>query len=117
LIHQRVSKLLFEEDKDAKLDLILYSPYSPWDNSWARKPNPGMLEAGRQILNNSSKPKIGILYGNNWIDRPDESKSVMVGDRDVDQLAAEKYGVRFFRCDPNIGLYGVIDSILGEKNG
>jgi len=117
LIHERISKLLIEEDKDAKLDLILYSPYCPWDNAWARKPNPGMLEAGRQILSNSYEQNIGILYGHNWTNRPDESKSVMVGDRDVDQLAAEKYGVRFFRCDPNIGLWDVINTILGDGNG
>ena len=117
LIHKRISELLIEEDKDAKLDLILYSPYSPWENSWARKPNPGMLEAGRQILSNSYKENIDILYGKNWINRPDESESVMVGDRDVDRLAAEKYGVKFFRCNPHVGLYDVIESILGESSG
>ena len=117
LIHKRISELLIEEDKDAILDLILYSPYSPWENSWARKPNPGMLEAGRQILSNSYKENIDILYGKNWINRPDESESVMVGDRDVDRLAAENYGVKFFRCNPHVGLYDVIESILGENIG
>jgi len=117
LIHKRISELLIEEDKDAILDLILYRPYSPWENSWARKPNPGMLEAGRQILSNSYKENIDILYGKNWINRPDESDSVMVGDRDVDRLAAEKYGVKFFRCNSHVGLYDVIESILGENSG
>ena len=119
-IHKRVSKLLLEEDKDAILDLILYSPYVPWEGSWARKPNPGMLEAGRQIINNANQ-KVSdqqnvVLYGDKWVNKPDESESIMVGDRDVDQLAADSYGVKFFRCDPNIGLSEVIDSILGANN-
>jgi histidinol-phosphate phosphatase family protein len=117
LIHSKISELLLQEDKDALLDLILYSPYSPEENSWARKPNPGMLEAGRQILGNSKGKKINILYGEKWINSRDESDSIMVGDRDTDQLAAENYGVKFFRCNPDIGLYDVIDSILGENNG
>jgi len=114
-IHKRISKLLYEEDKDALLDLILYSPYSPWEMAWARKPNPGMLEAGRQIIDNANNniKNFKILYGDNWKNKPDESDSVMVGDRNVDQLAAENYGVKFFRCNPNIGLYDVIDLILG----
>ena len=114
LVITQISKLLYEEDKDAILDLILYSPYSPWENAWARKPNPGMLEAGRQIIDNANNIKnFKILYGDNWKNKPDESNSVMVGDRNVDQLAAENYGVKFFRCNPNIGLYDVIDLILG----
>ena len=36
---------------DAILDLILYSPYTPWSDSYIRKPRPGMLEVGRQIIN------------------------------------------------------------------
>ncbi|MAV60072.1 MAG: hypothetical protein CMA13_02090 [Euryarchaeota archaeon] len=114
-IHQRMIKLLHDEDKDAILDLILYSPYSPWEMAWARKPNPGMLEAGRQIIDNANSNinNFKIFYGDNWKNRPDESNSVMVGDRDVDQLAAENYGIKFFRCNPNIGLFDVIDSILG----
>ena len=108
-------KLLHDEDKDAILDLILYSPYCPWEMAYARKPNPGMLEAGRQIIDNSNSniKNFKIFYGDNWKNRPDESNSVMVGDRDVDQIAAENYGIKFLRCNPNIGLFDVIDSILG----
>lgn len=114
-IHQRMIKLLHDEDKDAILDLILYSPYCPWEMAYARKPNPGMLEAGRQIIDNSNSniKNFKIFYGDNWKNRPDESNSVMVGDRDVDQIAAENYGIKFLRCNPNIGLFDVIDSILG----
>ncbi|MCH2428598.1 MAG: HAD-IIIA family hydrolase, partial [Candidatus Thalassarchaeum sp.] len=47
-VHERLRELLILEDNDAVIDLLLYSPYAPWEGSWARKPNPGMLEAGRQ---------------------------------------------------------------------
>ena len=50
LIHDKMREELLLSDPDAILDLTLHSPYAPWHNSWARKPNPGMLEAGRQII-------------------------------------------------------------------
>jgi hypothetical protein len=40
----------------------------------------------------------------------------MIGDRNVDYLASQFYGVNFFKCDPNIGIYDVISSILGDEN-
>ena len=55
---------------------------------------------------------IEISYGQDWLDRADESKSVMVGDRDVDMAAASEFGVRGLRCDPNLGLSHVVDLIL-----
>ncbi len=118
-IHQRLRSILQSGDDDAVLDLILYSPYAPWENSWARKPNPGMLEAGRQLLdsansNTESEPR--ILYDREWLDRPDESTSVLVGDRQADMGAAESHGVRGIRCDSSLGLASVVDSILGDGN-
>ena len=115
MIHQKIQSLLIEEDEDAYLDLILYSPYAPWEGAWARKPNPGMLEAGRQLIDAASQGisnTIEISYGQDWLDRADESKSVMVGDRDVDMAAASEFGVRGLRCDPNLGLSHVVDLIL-----
>ncbi len=118
-IHQRLRSILLRGDGDAVIDLILYSPYSPWEGSWARKPNPGMLEAGRQLLdsahsNPGSEPE--ILYGHEWLDRPDESTSVLVGDRSTDMGAAESYGVMGIKCDSSLGLASVVDAILGDGN-
>ncbi len=121
-IHKKISYLISIEDPDAILDLILYSPYAPWEGAWSRKPNPGMLEAGRQIINHTelkSKNKINIQYGHEWTDRFDESNSIMVGDRDVDYLAAKEFGVQFYRCNPDVGLSSVMSSIFSgydEKN-
>ncbi len=115
-IHARLRELLLDVDSGAHLDLILYSPYAPWDGAWARKPNPGMLEAGRQLIeaaSNGLEGSVSLLFDEDWVDRPDESGSVMVGDRGVDMAAARAFGVLGIRCDPDIGLSGVVDSILG----
>ena len=107
---------LLLSDPDAILDLTLHSPYAPWHNSWARKPNPGMLEAGRQILDAADAGKslreTDIKFGDNWKDRPSELDSVMVGDRNVDIMAASAHGVRSFRCNPDVGISEVISKIL-----
>ena len=114
-IHIKMRELLLEENSNAHLDLILYSPYAPWDGAWARKPNPGMLEAGRQIINASENNiNINLKFDIDWKDRPDESSSVMVGDRNVDMAAAVNFGVRGFRWDPEIGLPDVLNEILGD---
>ena len=117
MIHDRMCQLLLQGDKDAHIDLILYSPYAPWEGAWARKPYPGMLEAGRQLIDaasvESSMRGLALKFGDDWINRPDESTSVMVGDRGVDMSAAARFGVDGILCDPNKGLAEVIGSILG----
>lgn len=119
-IHDRVRSEIFSADRDAILDLTLHSPYAPWHNSWARKPNPGMLEAGRQIIDAAESHKLlsedDIKFGHEWKDRPSESTSVMVGDRNVDMEAAKSFGVMAFKCDPDKGLKEVISEILVRGN-
>ena len=116
-IHARLREMLLNEDVDAHLDLVLYSPYAPWEGAWARKPHPGMLEAGRQLLDAAADgidfEILRLMFDDDWQDRPDESTSFMVGDRGVDMAAALAFGVTGIRCDPDIGLSGVVDSILG----
>ena len=118
-IHQRLRSILQSGDDDAVIDLILYSPYAPGEGSWARKPNPGMLEAGRQLLdsaNSNPGSEVSILYGSEWLNKSDESTSVLIGDRNTDMGAAESHGVRGIRCDSSLGLASVVDIILGDGN-
>ena len=114
-IHDSLQEQLLDEDKDAQIDLILYSPYPPDQGAWARKPSPGMLEAGRQLIENSQispgQPS-SISFGKDWIDRPSEKDSILVGDRESDILAAEIFGVRAIKCDPEIGIADVIHKII-----
>ena len=115
LIHDGLQEQLLNEDRDAEIDLILYSPYPPDLGAWARKPRPGMLEAGRQLIEisqiNPDQP-IHISYGKNWKKRPSEKGSILVGDRESDILAAETFGVRGIQCNPETGIAGVIDMII-----
>ena len=114
-IHDSLQEQLLNEDKDAEIDLILYSPYPPDQGAWARKPRPGMLEAGRQLIENSefnSDQPTSISYGKNWSNRPSEKGSILVGDRESDILAAETFGVKGIRCNPETGIAGVIDMII-----
>ena len=74
-----------------------------------------MLEAARQIISASEKNiEIKLRFDNDWHDNHDESKSIMVGDRDVDMGAAFNFGVKGIRCNPEIGIYDVISEILGD---
>ena len=119
-LHDRVRSEIISVDPDAILDLTLHSPYAPWHNSWARKPNPGMLEAGRQIIEAAESRILlsegDIKFGDEWKNRPSEVNSVMVGDRNVDMEAAKSFGVRSFKCDPDKGLNEVISEILVREN-
>lgn len=114
-INDRIQELLLDEDREAELDLILYSPYAPSEGSWSRKPNPGMLEAGRQLIENAHRfpGEHNVLsYGEEWADRPSESTSFLIGDRESDILAAERFGVKGILCDSDSGISGVIHRVL-----
>ena len=113
-VHERLRELLILEDNDAVIDLLLYSPYAPWEGSWARKPNPGMLEAGRQLLQSShvKSGPIEIIFGEEWSERPSESDSVLVGDMDSDISAGIAHGVRSLLCNADVGLSDVLEQII-----
>ena len=114
-IHKRLQEMVLEEDADAYFDLILHSPFAPWEGAWARKPFPGMLEAGRQLIDRASvDPSLSdfeLSYGDDWTDRPDDSSSFMVGDRQVDIIAATRFGIKSYLCNPEVGLSGVMEEI------
>ena len=118
LIHDQIQKLLLIEDKDAILDLVLHSPYVPNQNAWARKPNPGMLEAARQLINHAESTKewseLSMRFADDWVERPSEAESVMVGDRISDMAAAKAFGVRSLLCPAELGLSAVINDIISS---
>ena len=115
-IHDQLQELLLMEDKDAILDLILHSPYVPSQNAWARKPNPGMLEAARQLIEHAESSKewsaLSMKFADKWVERPSESGSVMVGDRFSDMAAADTFGVQSLLCPAEIGISAVINDII-----
>ncbi len=116
-IHEKLIDELKIKNKQAVLDLILYSPYAPFEGSIARKPSSGMLMAGNLIINHSERGEPPIDY--NELDNHDlfdeGEMSAMVGDRLVDIQAGNAHGVRTFLVNPDLGLPQVIDRIL-DKN-
>ena len=108
---------MYVKNKHAVLDLILYSPYAPFEDSIARKPSSGMLMAGNLIINHSERGEPPIYYNELGVhDLFDEGEmSAMVGDRSVDIQAGNAHGVRTFLVNPDLGLPQVIDRIL-DKN-
>ena len=118
LIHDQIQKMLLIEDKDAILDLILHSPYVPNQNAWARKPNPGMLEAARQLIDHAESTKewseLSMRFADDWVERPSEADSVMVGDRITDMATAKAFGVRSLLCPAELGLSDVINDIISS---
>ena len=116
-IHEKLIDELKLKNKQAVLDLILYSPYAPFEDSIARKPSSGMLMAGNLIINHSERGEPPIDY--NELDNHDlfdeGEMSAMVGDRLVDIQAGNAHGVRTFLVNPDLGLPQVIDRIL-DKN-
>ncbi len=116
-VNSELQRILLEENEDAHLDVILYSPYVPWSNAWARKGNPGMLEVGRQIIDATEMGQnlSEFDYGKGYSPR-DEGNSFMVGDRMADMKAGLNHGVRIFRCDQNIGVDDVIERVLNFRD-
>jgi HAD superfamily hydrolase (TIGR01662 family) len=116
-VNSALQKALLIQDEDAHLDLILYSPYAPWEGAWSRKGRPGMLQVGRQLLD-AAREGSGVAefdYGPDYSAR-DERRSFMVGDRRADVEAGVAHGVRMFRCEARIGLSDVLSRVLDDSN-
>ena len=117
-IHEKMIIELKNINKDAIIDLILYSPYAPFEHSISRKPNPGMLMAGNLIINYSEKgeelPSYEDLKSEYLFEEGE--LSAIVGDRLVDIQAGNSHGIRTFLVNPNIGLPQVIGRILDKTD-
>ncbi len=109
VIHDQMVEDLLALDPHAAVDLILYAPQAPWDGSWARKPNPGMLQVATLLLNKCEGPsdERGLSLAQSHI----HPASAMVGDRNTDMLAGMAFGVRTFFVQSD-GLPSVITRIL-----
>ena len=114
LMNQVVLDGLLAENPGAHIDLVLYSPYAPWEQCPVRKPGAGMLQVGRQLLSNL---ELEVKHNSGQLSfRHDEGRSFMAGDRDADMGAAYQHGVRGFRVNPEVGLVGIIDRLLNDDD-
>jgi histidinol-phosphate phosphatase family protein len=123
-IHSELSRIMLSIDPDAFIDLIVTCPHRHFDRCSCRKPMPGMLYLGDQILRsnlvlplklnkNVPIPK-GATNINWWKDKPKpvNALDIMVGDRKSDLGAGWGFGTRLFKVRADIGIVEVKDRLL-----
>ena len=130
-INDELRKQLLEEDDEAHIDVILACPHRSRDRCACRKPYPGMLFLGSEILrggnyDNSNlrdgKGIIAIDFKRRDVDwwgekiQPPHRLDLMIGDRKCDLGVAWAYGARSFRANPEKGIVGQINELIDEGN-
>ena len=129
VIHERLRQLFLEYDKDAHFDMIITCPHRNRDNCSCRKPNPGMLQLGSELLRKKpmevfdSKQKIieiGSKFNavNWWKEKisPVNELDMMIGDRNSDMGAGWAVGARLFRVPQSIGIKHVRKRIIDNND-
>lgn len=114
-IHNKLRQQLIEENPDAVIDIIMTCPHRNRDRCGCRKPWPGMLVKGNNILRDERQPNRRI----DWAGPKPESwhpLDTMVGDRKSDMGAGWAVGARTFEVSDKLGLPQVIDRVLDEHD-
>ena len=130
-INDELRRQLLEEDEDAHIDVILACPHRSKDRCACRKPLPGMLFLGCEILRNGNYDSSNLNNGRGIIAIDSKMKNVdwwgekvqpphrldlMLGDRKCDLGAAWAYGARSFRVNPHIGIAEQISKMIDEED-
>jgi histidinol-phosphate phosphatase family protein len=130
-INDELRKQLLEEDDEAHIDVILACPHRSRDRCACRKPYPGMLFLGSEILrggnydNSNLRDGKGIIAIDSkrrdvdwWGEKiqPPHRLDLMIGDRKCDLGVAWAYGARSFRANPEKGIVGQINELIDEGN-
>ena len=130
-INDELRKQLLEEDDEAHIDVILACPHRSRDRCACRKPYPGMLFLGSEILrggnydNSNLRDGKGIIAIDSkrrdvdwWGEKiqPPHRLDLMIGDRKCDLGVAWAYGARSFRANPDIGIAGQINEMIDQGN-
>ena len=114
-IHDELRRQLLEENQDAIIDIILTCPHRNRDRCGCRKPWPGMLVKGNNLLRDERKINGRI----DWTGaKPDSWNELdaMIGDRKSDMGAGWAVGARTFQVSDRLGLPQVIDRILNDED-
>ena len=114
-IHNELRRQLLDEDSEAIIDLIMTCPHRNRDRCGCRKPWPGMLVKGNNILRNENKVNSRIDWAGTK-PQPWNPLDAMVGDRKSDMGAGWAVGARTFEVSERLGLPQVIDRILDEND-
>ena len=114
-IHDELRRQLLEENQGAIIDIILTCPHRNRDRCGCRKPWPGMLVKGNNLLRDERKINGRIDWAgakpNSW-----NELDAMIGDRKSDMGAGWAVGARTFEVSDRLGLPQVIDRILNDED-
>mgnify|MGYP001485954159 FL=1 len=114
-IHEVLRKQLLDENQNAIIDIIITCPHRNRDRCGCRKPWPGMLVKGNNILRGEKKTNGRI----DWAGSKPESwhpLDTMVGDRKSDMGAGWAVGARTYEVSDRLGLPQVIERILDDDD-
>ena len=114
-IHHELQRQLLGEHSKAAIDLFLACPHRFKDGCACRKPSPGMLRLGHQMLREEIpterqegpfERRIESPVVDWWGKKPSSPHplDLMVGDRRSDMGAGWAFGCRLFRVNASIGL-------------
>jgi D-glycero-D-manno-heptose 1,7-bisphosphate phosphatase len=130
-INDELRRQLQEEDEGAHVDVILACPHRSVDRCACRKPYPGMLFLGSEILRDGNYDNSNLIDGKGviaidfkmrdidwWGEKiqPPHRLDLMLGDRKCDLGVAWAYGARSFRANPEIGIAEQISKMIDEEN-
>ena len=130
-INDELRRQLLEEDGGAHIDIILACPHRSRDRCACRKPYPGMLFLGSEILRNGIYDNSNLINGKGIIAidsnmrnvdwwgekaRPPHPLDLMIGDRKCDLGVAWAYGARSFRANPEVGIAEQINRMIDEED-
>ena len=130
-INDELRRQLLEEDEEAHVDVILACPHRSRDRCACRKPYPGMLLLGSEILRNGNYDSSTLKSGRGVIAIDSEIRNVdwwgekaqsphrldlMLGDRRCDLGVAWAYGARIFKANPDMGIVGQINEMIDEEH-
>ena len=114
-IHVELRKQLLDEDENAIIDLIMTCPHRTRDRCGCRKPWPGMLVQGNNLLRSERKVNGKIDWSGS---KPDawHPLDAMIGDRKSDMGAGWAVGARTFEVSDRLGLPQVIERVLDDDD-
>ena len=114
-IHVALREQLLSENENAVVDLIIACPHRNRDRCGCRKPWPGMLITGNNILRNENKVN-GKIDWAGLKPEPWHVLDVMIGDRKSDMGAGWAVGARTFEVTEQLGLPQVIERVLDDED-
>lgn len=114
-IHAALREQLLDEHPDALIDVIITCPHRNRDRCGCRKPWPGMLVKGNNLLRNERRTN-GRIHWAGAKPKPWHQLDAMIGDRKSDMGAGWAVGARTFEVSDQLGLPQVIERVLDDSD-